>query len=708
LERHSQLDPATGAKAAVGSPKLTFGAGYSHVPLTFTARRMPSDWTLLTEGPEDAITLNAVIGWRVDASLGAGSLDKPRYPNGTKLLIVGDNGANGERQAEKAAAAHRERGAEVRVIFPPPEVKDANDLLRAQGAAAVRTWITDALNAPRAAAKAELPAYYPAPAEDRDAALARQGASIRRILQDGAQLAAARREVMTRRVAILAQMGETTPGQRGAITRRVIREVAGERGYGSRLPRPVIHLITGSQASGKTTVSLQTVAALQAPLVVRMTEPTLEKAEETADDYRKVATAASLPVMVVRGRSAMDPLRPQHRMCDRSKAAEAVARDSLSVLEHMCRSCKFAEQCGDQRQRAAIARTAENGGFFIGATHGMYLSSVIPSADILIVDERATVEAAEVVSVPASSIDPFSINGIGIDTRNTMHELRAALHHPAPLRRLREAGVDRAELRIVTKALEAALATATPEIHGSMSDRDIIDQIEASGRKHIRSALAVVVAVRREIDQSRDTLTSVQVRQDEIVISRLRRPVGTRHATTLLIDGTGNEALNRCVFGASLTHERIAIERRMVITGTRGRQYSRQSITGHRTDGSEIENRVEKSARLRREIMEIVDRQPGTLLGASKRVIKALLDDDEDRPAVHFNRVRGMNKYERQRRVVAVGQESLSIRDLEDIARAFMVNDDQPFVSMDAPAPAGWGYRFWPYKATQMELVAGF
>jgi hypothetical protein len=699
------LDPATGGKAAVSSPKLTFGAGYSHVPATFAAR-LRGEWTMLTEGPEDGITLNAVVGWRADASLGSGSLDKPRYPPGTRLLIIGDNGVTAERQAETAAATHRARGADVRVVFPPSGVKDANDLLRAQGPDVVRAWIVTAMQTPNATVKAGLPTYYPAPMEDGDAALARQRASIERTLRDGARLAAARREVMTRRAATLAQMGETTPGQRGAVTRRIIREVAGERGYGTRLPRPARHLITGSQASGKTTTAYQTIASLGSPLVVRLFEPTLEKAEEIANDYRKGATAASLPVMVVRGRSAIDPRRPEHRMCDRSEAADAVARDGRSVIEHLCRGCKFATDCGDQRQRATIASmAASGGGFFVSATAGLFLPSAIPSTDIMIVDERATIEAAEAVRVAASSLDPFGISGIGIDTRDTMHTLRAAVHHPAPLQMLRDARIDRAELRNATKALDTALAAATPEIDGSMADREIIDRIEGSARGHIRSALTVVAAVRREIDQPRETLTAVQVRDDEIVVSRLCRPVGMRHATVLLLDGTGNEALNQCVFGTHLTHERIAIERRIYITGTRGRVYSRQSITGRRADGSEIENRQEKSAKLRHEIMQVVDSQPGTLLVASKRAIEALLDPSNDRPAAHYGALRGKNKHEHQRRVVEVGPESMSIRDLEDIARAFIADDPQPFVSMDAPAPPNWGYRYWPYKATQMRRM---
>jgi hypothetical protein len=224
----------------------------------------------------------------------------------------------------------------------------------------------------------------------------------------------------------------------------------------------------------------------------------------------------------------------------------------------MCRACKFAADCGDQRQRATLTKMVENGGgFFIGTTVGMFLPSAIPSPAIMIVDERATVEAVAVVAFASSALASFAIAHIGIDTRDTINTLRAALQHPTPLRMVRGAAIDRRELGHVTKSLENALAAATPEIDGSMPDQEIIDRIEASTRGDIRAALAVVAAFRREIDQPRDTLTGVQQRDDAIVVFRLRRPVGLRHATVLLIDGTGDESLNRRVFGTHLTHQRI-------------------------------------------------------------------------------------------------------------------------------------------------------
>jgi hypothetical protein len=118
-----------------------------------------------------------------------------------------------------------------------------------------------------------------------------------------------------------------------------------------------------------------------------------------------------------------------------------------------------------------------------------------------------------------------------------------------------------------------------------------------------------------------------------------------------------------------------------------------------------VEQREKEAEQLRREIMDIADSQPGTLLGTTKQALEVLLDERDNRPACHFNAVRGKNEWEHCRRIVAIGQESMPIRDLEDIARAFMADDPLPFVSMDQSAPPDWPYRFWPYKATRMRRM---
>jgi DNA primase len=154
------LDPRTGTKAKVSKPKLVYGRSASHIPASFAAR-VDCDWIVLCEGPEDAIVTNAVTGLRCDAALGSRSLGKPEYPAGSKLIVFGDNTEEGRDAALSAAAAQRERGCTVALAFAPDDIKDANDLLRARGATALREVIQDTLIAAQGYAPCDAPRSLP-------------------------------------------------------------------------------------------------------------------------------------------------------------------------------------------------------------------------------------------------------------------------------------------------------------------------------------------------------------------------------------------------------------------------------------------------------------------------------------------------------------------------------------------------------------------
>ena len=145
---------------------------------------------------------------------------------------------------------------------------------------------------------------------------------------------------------------------------------------------------------------------------------------------------------------------------------------------------------------------------------------------------------------------------------------------------LRAAGVGRAELTTVVNAMTKARDRITPAIDAGMSDGAIAEKLDACRGGSINRAIGVVAAVRREISQPRDGLNGVEFWRDDIYVSHLRTPRGVKHAAVLALDGTGDADLNRALFGARLEHQRIAIERQANITGTIGKRYSRQSITG--------------------------------------------------------------------------------------------------------------------------------
>jgi len=718
--------------------------------------RLGADPALLLhcEGIETGLSVWAAYGAEVWIALGSGFDPQP-----ARLNVVCADDDPPESARGHALAKQIEGWRQAGLVFaiagpwdaPRGDKSDFADLIRKEGPEAVRLRIEATLReaenvAPAAPENAgpeadeftgarpkrhlageigllrrgvvtTLPAYYPAPAEPRGSALARQVKLIGDTITEGARRAAARIKVLARRTAEIAALGlpglDLAPGAKAAITRRAHRAVAAEDGFGKRIPLPPRLLLTGAQATGKTAAAIEAVAGIDAPLNVWFTEPTIEKASELALDYAK-ATAnrpGALPGLVVRGRGQPDPARPGHTMCDRAEVATRVTRARLSVRNTLCPTCHFRDSCGTRRQAARIEATP-HGVYFLASAY-LFLPSPAPAPDVLIIDEQVTITAVETAEIAMAALDPFTIAGLGIDTRATLNTLRLILATGEPtLRALREARIDRAELTAVLGSLDAALKHAPADIAGDMDDEQIEATLDASPRWAILDARKVVAAVRREIDQPRDVLNGVTADRETITVSRLRKPHGIKHAAVLALDGTGDEALNRALFGPTLQHERIAVERDAYVTGTIGKQYSRQSMTGVDANDKPIASKAVSSAKLRAEIGDIARAMPGTCaVFSNQSTIDALIEGAaiaEHAPVGHFNRLRGLNGWEEKRSALVAGQNSMRIADLETLTRAYTVADPVPFVSMDgplAPEDAGWECQQWPFVATRMRRM---
>lgn len=141
---HAVFLSADGTKKAdVASPKKSYGRG------GVVVIRADGETLLASEGPEDAITLAVT---NPDAAIictaGAGTLRRvaDHLPVATKrVVLVADRDEVGRTGAERAAKAVAERGIPVSIAMPPDGVKDANDLLRRDGADAVRAMIAAAV-----------------------------------------------------------------------------------------------------------------------------------------------------------------------------------------------------------------------------------------------------------------------------------------------------------------------------------------------------------------------------------------------------------------------------------------------------------------------------------------------------------------------------------------------------------------------------------
>ena len=113
-------------KAKVPTPKLSLGriAGNA-IRLGAPAREI-----IVTEGLEDALSVQQALGRVTWAAAGASMLSRMVFPLAVRSVVIArDNDNAGEREAAKSAMLFAERGLTVRVMAPAAPAKDFNEAL---------------------------------------------------------------------------------------------------------------------------------------------------------------------------------------------------------------------------------------------------------------------------------------------------------------------------------------------------------------------------------------------------------------------------------------------------------------------------------------------------------------------------------------------------------------------------------------------------
>lgn len=146
----------------------------------------------------------------------------------------------------------------------------------------------------------------------------------------------------------------------------------------------------------------------------------------------------------------------------------------------------------------------------------------------------------------------------------------------------------------------------------------------------------------------------------------------------LHLDGTGDIAIARKIFGTALTHRHYRVERNAKVTQVLGRNFSKQSICGAQSYFSNVDD--EEAAKLRAELKAVVARMNDPAVIASKAVISALGLASDPR-ARHFGALRGVNSLEACLKVLVIGREQPFSQDIDRIARAFASEDGQTYKS---------------------------
>jgi hypothetical protein len=281
--------------------------------------------------------------------------------------------------------------------------------------------------------------------------------------------------------------------RKAAISRRIRKDVLAEYELDELPSQGERTLITGAQGTGKSRSAAETIAELPPGASIWWLVPTIEKAEEQAAEYTRLAGPNSMQVRVVRGRGADDPVAQGEAMCPRHLVVNRAAAMGVMVQKEICdNGCPRSASCGFQRQKNEMTEA----GLSIMASDYLWLPQCpAPSHDLLIVDESVIGKAADIISFYPTRItedDKWSGDSIeeAMDRRQIAAMVRAALvDHPGrELAFLRDNGVTVAEIKACIEHL-ATREEAQPAVSGWMSDRVISDALDAVEAREILKVL---------------------------------------------------------------------------------------------------------------------------------------------------------------------------------------------------------------------------
>jgi len=250
--------------------------------------------------------------------------------------------------------------------------------------------------------------YHPAPAGDRDEAIAAHPATINAwadhnipIMQATKAVACAYEEISHPEADdpdLDRKMADVHKAQR-AIRKQIKEQFGLDYLPASKVTRkaPISRaMLTGAQGVGKTRA---VVGADGKPgilhrahgIVSILFEPDHGMAAQARRDYDQNAPEGSPPSIVLRGRPADDPDQPGETMCRLPEVAGKLAARGVSVPKALCERCPFADVCGYLRQEKEIIRlAAAPEGVAIFAPHD-YAFLPLPGlieTDLAIFDER--------------------------------------------------------------------------------------------------------------------------------------------------------------------------------------------------------------------------------------------------------------------------------------------------------------------------------
>lgn len=516
--------------------------------------------------------------------------------------------------------------------------------------------------------------HWPAPAETREAAVARQDALLE--------------------------------GFFGSASDYLHRRQRAKRPGALPAGRPPRILVTGAQGTGKTTAALRgalSCLAWEDARVIWFLAPTHAKADEARRDITELAQAEGVVVptsLVLRGRGAARPDGSAEAMCRRAELAAAVAARGLPVGQTLCRRqtvdgdradvCPFFDGCPYVAQRAEM--DALDRGIVCMAHDYAFLGAPGRKPDLVIIDESLSSRAAWSRRV---GLDAVLTGPEGADETylRVGRALAAALPHPDNLARLRQT-VTVEEMEAALADLQARRRPANERIVPGMDDGEIRRLLAEQRRDDGHALASLLEEAYAEFGQPFDGFRNLWTQSQSAGAEGMRTWAcfgGLRDVKLdddvplLLLDGTGDPWFTGRLFGKGIVRHHIPVPRDAEVVQVAGKSFSRQSLTGCDRHGVPLSDRKHaEAARLRAEVLDLARRQPGPVFVAgNKAVVNALTADGLPGGVSvgHFGALRGRNEWETCRTVLLVGREEPPAAAMEAQLRPWLRPDDGPLIS---------------------------
>jgi hypothetical protein len=471
---------------------------------------------------------------------------------------------------------------------------------------------------------------------------------------------------------------------------------------------PKHDLITGVQGGGKTQAVIRKLAR-EAKGKVNFYVPTLVKAEEIAEAL--IAEGSIRPAIAVRGRMTEEKGEPKGgaRMCGQKPELIELAQNSgLSVRKSICKFCPMRFDCAYLQQVDQVAETKDR--ILILSHEMLFLMPSWMQANLHIIDESVVTKfAIEDRIEPDLLFQPDLWRRVPFFERTAL-AVRDAMQKPGhELEELLAAGVTDDDLKQCAAYLHAVHDAELQNIREALEVEDnegaavrygnALVRLRQLAARRLRPLARLLNSLRKELSTGRagtnatrrtwvEEITTDQGGQKHkervlrYVINRRRQHKlyveNNERAEVLLLDGTGSERLNQLVFGWGVKEHRFAVERlgRIIqLTDTTNSKHQllyRKSASKNRKD----------VVKIIRHLHTIYGDK--LLVGAPMPIERKLIEDGalDDVLSLHYGAERDVNLAEHCECVLVIGREQPNVYAIEAMARAFMMKDPQPFVSI--------------------------